>query len=98
MDQLLRALDHDPADPDANRTLGGLFAYRGDNEAAIRHYRAVLEHDPQDGPVHRDLAIVLAAESEFAAAWEHVAAAERHGSPPNADFLLRLQTALPRPR
>jgi len=97
MDHLLRALEHDPADPDANRTLGGLFAYRGDNEAAIRHYRAVLEHDPQDGPVHRDLAIVLAAEGEFAAAWEHVGAAERLGSPPNADFLLRLQAALPRP-
>lgn len=97
MDQLLRALDHDPADPDANRTLGGLFAYRGDNVAAIRHYRAVLSRDPQDGPVHRDLAIVLAAEGEFEAAWEHVAAAERLGSPPNADFLLRLQAALPRP-
>lgn len=96
-DHLLRALDHDPADPDANRTLGGLFAYRGDNAAAIRHYRAVLAHDPQDGPVHRDLAIVLAAEGEFAAAWEHVAAAERLGSPPNAEFLLRLQAALPRP-
>ena len=97
MDHLLRALEHDPADPDANRTLGGLFAYRGDNAAAIRHYRAVLARDPQDGPVHRDLAIVLAAEGEFAAAWEHVAAAERLGSPPNADFLLRLQAALPRP-
>lgn len=97
MDHLLRALEHDPADPDANRTLGGLFAYRGDNEAAIRHYRAVVEHDPQDGPVHRDLAIVLAAEGEFAAAWEHVEAAERLGSPPNADFLLRLQAAMPRP-
>ena len=48
--------------------------------------------------MHRDLAIVLAAEGEFAAAWEHVAAAERFGSPPNADFLLRLQAALPRPR
>ena len=96
-DQLLRALDQDPADPDANRTLGGLFAYRGDNGAAIRHYRAVLAHDPQDGPVHRDLAIVLAAEGEFAAAWEHVAVAERLGSPPDADFLLRLQAALPRP-
>ena len=97
MGHLLRALEHDPADPDANRTLGGLFAYRGDNEAAIRHYRAVLEHDPQDGPVHRDLAIVLAAEGEFAAAWEHVGAAERLGSAPNADFLLRLQAAMPRP-
>ena len=98
MDHLLRALEDDPADPDANRTLGGLFAYRGENAAAIRHYRAVLEHDPQDGPVHRDLAIVLAAEGEFANAWEHVATAERLGSPPNADFLLRLQAALPRPR
>lgn len=97
MDHLLRALEHDPTDPDANRTLGGLFAYRGDNEAALRHYRAVLARDPQDGPVHRDLAIVLAAEGEFAAAWEHVAAAERLGSPPSADFLLRLQAALPRP-
>ena len=97
-DHLLRALDDDPTDPDANRTLGGLFAYRGDNEAAIRHYRAVLARDPQDGPVHRDLAIVLAAEGEFAAAWKHVEAAERLGSPPTADFLLRLQTALPRPR
>ena len=97
MDHLLRALEHEPADADANRTLGGLFAYRGDNEAAIRHYRAVLERDPQDGPVHRDLAIVLAAEGEFAAAWEHVAAAERLGSPPNADFLLRLRAAMPRP-
>ena len=97
MDHLLRALDDDPADPDANRTLGGLFAYRGDNAAAIRHYREVLARDPQDGPVHRDLAIVLAAEGEFTAAWEHVAAAERLGSPPNADFLLRLQAALPRP-
>ena len=97
MDHLLRALDHDPADPDANRTLGGLFAYRGENAAAIRHYRAVLARDPQDGPVHRDLAIVLAAEGELAAAWEHVGAAERLGSPPNADFLLRLQAALPRP-
>ena len=98
MDHLLRALEHDPADPDANRTLGGLFAYRGDNEAAIRHYRAVLARDPQDGPVHRDLAIVLAAEGEFAAAWEHVGAAERLGSPPNADFLLRLRATMPRPR
>ena len=97
MDHLLRALEHDPADPDANRTLGGLFAYRGDNEAAIRHYRAVLARDPQDGPVHRDLAIVLAAEGEFAAAWEHVGVAERLGSPPTPDFLLRLQAALPRP-
>lgn len=97
MEHLLRALEHDPADPDANRTLGRLFAYQGDNEAAIRHYRAVLAHDPQDGPVHRDLAIVLAAEGEFAAAWEHVEAAERLGSPPTADFLLRLQAALPRP-
>ena len=97
-DHLLRALEDDPTDPDANRTLGGLFAYRGDNEAAIRHYRAVLARDPQDGPVHRDLAIVLAAEGEFAAAWEHVEAAERLGSPPTADFLLRLQAALPRPR
>ncbi len=97
MDHLLRALEHDPADPDANRTLGGLFAYRGDNAAAIRHYRAVLARDPQDGPVHRDLAIVLAAEGEFTAAWEHVAAAERLGSPPNAEFLVRLQAALPRP-
>ena len=96
-DHLRRALEHDPADPDANRTLAGLFAYRGENEAAIRHYRTVLEHDPQDGPVHRDLAIVLAAEGEFAAAWEHVGAAERLGSPPNADFLLRLQAAMPRP-
>ncbi|MDE3263238.1 MAG: tetratricopeptide repeat protein [Acidobacteriota bacterium] len=98
MDHLLRALEHDPADPDANRTLGGLFAYRGENVAAIRHYRAVLARDPQDGPVHRDLAIVLAAEGEFAAAWEHVGAAERLGSPPDTDFLLRLQAALPRPR
>ncbi len=98
MEHLLRALEADPADPDANRTLGGLFAYRGDNEAAIRHYRAVLAGDPQDGPVHRDLAIVLAAEGEFAAAWEHAEAAERLGSPPTADFLLRLQAALPRPR
>lgn len=97
MDHLLRALEHDPADPDANRTLGGLFAYRGENVTAIRHYRAVLARDPQDGPVHRDLAIVLAAEGEFAAAWEHVAAAERLGAPPNADFLLRLQAAYPRP-
>ena len=97
-DHLLRALEDDPTDPDANRTLGGLFAYRGDNEAAIRHYRAVLARDPQDGPVHRDLAIVLAAEGEFATAWEHVEAAERLGSPPTADFLLRLQAALPRPR
>ncbi|MXW38946.1 MAG: tetratricopeptide repeat protein [Acidobacteria bacterium] len=97
MDHLRRALEHDPADPDANRTLAGLFAYRGENEAAIRHYRTVLEHDPQDGPAHRDLAIVLAAEGEFAAAWEHVGAAERLGSPPNADFLLRLQAAMPRP-
>lgn len=97
-DHLLRALEDDPTDPDANRTLGGLFAYRGDNEAAIRHYRAVLARDPADGPVHRDLAIVLAAEGEFATAWEHVAAAERLGSPPTADFLLRLQAALPRPR
>ncbi len=98
MEHLLRALEADPADPDANRTLGGLFAYRGDNEAAVRHYRAVLAGDPQDGPVHRDLAIVLAAEGEFAAAWEHAEAAERLGSPPTADFLLRLQAALPRPR
>ena len=97
MDQLLVALEHDPADADAHRTLGGLFAYRGDNEAAIRHYRAALKSDPQDGAVHRDLAIVLAAEGEFAAAWEHVGAAERLGSPPNADFLLRLQAARPRP-
>ena len=97
MDHLLRALEHEPADPDANRTLGGLFAYRGENVAAIRHFRAVLEHDPQDGPVHRDLAIVLAAEGEFAGAWDHVDAAERLGSPPNADFLLRLQAAMPRP-
>ena len=97
MDHLLRALEHDPADPDANRTLGGLFAYRGDNDAAIRHYRAVLAHDPQDGPVHRDLAVVLAAEGEFAAAWKHVEAAERLGSPPTADFLLRLRAAFPRP-
>ena len=97
-DHLLRALEDDPTDPDANRTLGGLFAYRGDNEAAIRHYRAVLARDPADGPVHRDLAIVLAAEGEFATAWEHVEAAERLGSPPLADFLLRLQAALPRPR
>ena len=97
MNHLLRALEDNPAEPDANRTLGGLFAFRGDNEAAMRHYRAVLAHDPQDGPVHRDLAIVLAAEGEFAAAWEHVAAAERLGAPPHADFLLRLQAALPRP-
>ena len=98
VDHFLRALEDDPADPDANRTLAGLFAYQGDNEAAIRHYRAVLAHDPRDGPVHRDLAIVLAAEGEFAAAWEHVAAAERLGAPPSADFLLRLQAALPRPQ
>ena len=97
MDHLLRALEHDPADPHANRTLGGLFAYRGDNKAAILHYRAVLAHDPQDGPVHRDLAVVLAAEGEFAAAWEHVEAAERLGSPPTTDFLLRLRAAFPRP-
>ena len=97
MDQLLLALEHDPADADAHRTLGGLFAYRGDNEAAIRHYRAVLDTDPQDGAVHRDLAIVLAAEGEFSAAWQHVEAAERLGRAPSADFLLRLQAALPRP-
>ena len=95
---LLRALEHDPTDPDANRTLGGLFAYRGDNEAAIRHFRAVLARDPQDGPAHRDLAMVLAAEGAFAAAWEHIAAAETLGAAPPADFLTRLQAALPRPR
>lgn len=97
MAQLLLALERDPADAGAHRTLGGLFAYRGDNEAAIRHYRAALETDPQDGAVHRDLAIVLAAEGDFGAAWEHVDAAARLGAPPAADFLLRLQAALPRP-
>ncbi len=98
MDHLLVALEHDPADPDAHRPLAGLFAYRGDNDQAIHHYRAVLEANPQDGDVHRDLAIVLAAEGEFAAAWEHVEAAERLGSEPSTDFLLRLEAAHPRPR
>ena len=98
MDHLLVALEHDPADPDAHRPLAGLFAYQGDNDQAIHHYRAVLEANPQDGDVHRDLAIVLAAEGEFAAAWEHVEAAERLGSEPSTDFLLRLEAAHPRPR
>ena len=98
MDHLLVALKHDPADPDAHRPLAGLFAYQGNNDRAIRHYRAVIEANPQDGDVHRDLAIVLAAEGEFAAAWEHVEAAERLGSEPSTDFLLRLEAAHPRPR
>lgn len=95
--ELEAALERDPEDADVHRTLGGIRAYRGENEQAIHHFRAVLARDPGAAEVHRDLAIVLAAEGRFEAAWEHVSRAEELGAPPSGEFLLRLQSARPRP-
>ena len=84
LEKLLRALDQDDSYAPTHAAIALLYARRGENDAAERHYRRALSLDPRDTAARNNFAIFLCAQGKTEEAiptFEALARDRSHDSP-----------------
>lgn len=81
----------------AHFALGTLTNFKGDQEAAVNHFRQAIDLDPNYPAPHVSLGRILVLQGDTAGAWEHARAAERLGDRSLVELLDRYPSPPPVP-